>query len=414
MKKHGFFCFILTLLLLSTCSLYAQEYRTEKCVYFRVNRTEIDSAYMGNAARIKDILSTLRIISKDSSLRITEIFFCGTASPEGSYELNRRLARERLSSLERLVRKEIDIPDSIVKRDDSYIPWDYLKSQVRQSNLERRDSILAIIGEQPELVRYNNSDRLVDHRIVKLQQLDNRRVWNQLQSMFFSHMRNAYVVLVTCRSKRVIPPGPELELGRLNPLETELSMPRIENINLYTPVPQTRFFALKTNLLFDVALCANLGFELELWPKWSLDIPVWYSPYDITATRKVRLLAIQPEIRRWLKKAGEGHFFGLHTHVVGFNIAINDHGRYQDPNHALWGLGLSYGFAMHLDKAKHWGLEFNIGAGFAEYDYDVYENRKDGALLRSGSALYWGITRAGITLSYKWYRERKNRRWMKW
>ncbi len=188
----------------------------------------------------------------------------------------------------------------------------------------------------------------------------------------------------------------------------------IEDTLVAQPFPQTRFFAVKTNLLFAAALCANLGFEAELWPKWSLDIPVWYSPYDITSTRKLRLLAAQPEIRWWPEKAGEGHFFGLHMHVVGFNVAINDHGRYQDPNHALWGMGLSYGYAMKLGKTKRWGLEFNVGAGFAEYDYDAYRNQENGQKFRSGSATYFGITRAGISLSYNWYKERKNRRWMKW
>ena len=103
----------------------------------------------------------------------------------------------------------------------------------------------------------------------------------------------------------------------------------------------------------------------------------------------------------------EGHFFGLHTHVVGFNVSINDRGRYQDPNHALWGMGLSYGYAFSLGKAERWGVEFTVGAGFAEYSYDSYRNWENGPLFDSGSGHYWGITRAGINLSYKWFVPRK-------
>ena len=168
--------------------------------------------------------------------------------------------------------------------------------------------------------------------------------------------------------------------------------------------------AVKTNLLFVAALTANLGFEAELWPHWSIDLPVWYSPYDITSTRKLRLLAVQPEVRWWPGAVMNGHFIGLHTHVAGFNVAINDKARYQDPNHALWGMGLSYGYAFSWGKDNRWGIEFNIGVGFAEYDYDAYRNRRNGALFKSGSDVYWGVTRAGVNLSYKWSFARRNKK----
>ncbi len=53
-------------------------------------------------------------------------------------------------------------------------------------------------------------------------------------------------------------------------------------------------------------------------------------------------------------------------------------------------------------------LAFTIGAGFAKYRYDAYRNRENGQKFASGSDCYWGITRAGITLSYKWDLSRKN------
>ena len=166
---------------------------------------------------------------------------------------------------------------------------------------------------------------------------------------------------------------------------------------------------MKTNVLFLAGLVANLGFEAELWERWSIDIPVWYSPYDITSKVRFRFLATQPELRYWTRKAGEGHFFGLHTHIIGFDVSVNDHGRYQDPDHAVWGMGLSWGYTTHLDKNKRWLLEFNLGAGFAEYDFDVYRNWKNGPKFRSGSDWYWGVTRAGLSVGYKWYKDRKQK-----
>ena len=176
-----------------------------------------------------------------------------------------------------------------------------------------------------------------------------------------------------------------------------------------------RFAAVKTNLLWDAALCANLGVEIELWPHWSLDVPVWYSPYDITERCRIRLLATQPEVRYWLKDAGQGHYFGVHASVIGFNVSFNGDFRYQDPDRAAFGVGIGYGYALHLDKARRWSIEAQIGAGYIDYKYIKYRNTdRNGAEVSRGKGTYWGVTRAGLTVAYKFYCERKGRGWMKW
>ena len=245
-----------------------------------------------------------------------------------------------------------------------------------------------------------------ERRKRKIMALDKGYTWHRIIRDVFPPFRNARMAIVCYEQPRDLPAEPQLL-----PLCDGIPAPRPVQPVAVNPVPGAEprkwHLAVKTNLLFLAAATANAGVEVELWPHGTLDIPVWYSPYDITPTRKLRLLATQPELRWWPGQVMQGHFIGLHTHVVGFNVAVNDKGRYQDPNHALWGMGLSYGYALSWGKQKQWGVEFNIGVGFAEYDYDVYQNRKDGQLFRSGSDFYWGVTRAGISLSYKWAFPRK-------
>ena len=124
------YCITLIVLLFYAGFTYAQERRTEICVDFRVNSTMVDSAYSDNAVRMLEIIDFLRNIRQDSTINIVEVSFFGAASPEGSDQLNRRLARGRLTALEKLVRREVDIPDSLITRNESYIPWDYLKKQI--------------------------------------------------------------------------------------------------------------------------------------------------------------------------------------------------------------------------------------------------------------------------------------------
>ena len=201
------YCITLILLLFGVGVAHSQERHTEICVGFRVNSMVIDSAYSDNAVRMQEIIDFLRTIRQDSTINIIEVSFCGAASPEGSYQLNRKLARGRLEALEKLVRKEVDIPDSLITHNDSYIPWDNLKSQIEDSGLVRKDEVIAILEEEARLVDYHHPNMHIDNRIVKLQALDGGKVWQQMNKLFFEQMRNASAVFVTY--KKELPPVQE-------------------------------------------------------------------------------------------------------------------------------------------------------------------------------------------------------------
>lgn len=160
---------------------------------------------------------------------------------------------------------------------------------------------------------------------------------------------------------------------------------------------------IKTNALEAAALIANLGVEFRLSERISLDVIGHYSPYDyFNRQRKIRILAIQPEVRYWWgNPLVRGHFIGLHAPVAGFNIQLNDHYRYQDPNHALWGVGISYGYAMPLGKSGHWGVEFTVGVGYLDIKYNTYEGVCNGKYLSTRRENYFGPTRLGINFSYR-------------
>ncbi len=366
-------------------------------VIYKVNKWDSNPG-----AKADSLCLVIENVLHDPRVRMAYVWVGGSASPEGPIRWNKTLGENRARVLADYLLAHTSLKPDQLRVENLWEDWYSVVRTLQRIDFPHKEEIISIIETEPDRLR----------RKAKIRAIDGGRTWHKLIREVFPPFRNARMVIV-CHAE-ILEPLEQAATSIPIP-ETQFTFPPIAIPRIELPAPENRFFAVKTNALFLAALCANLGFEVELWPKWSLDVPVWYSPYDIVRpTRKIRLLATQPEIRYWLKNAGEGHFFGLHTHIVGFNIAINDNGRYQDPNHALWGMGLSYGFAMHLDKAKHWGLEFNIGAGFAEYDYDVYYNRWNGQKFRSGSAVYFGITRAGISLSYKWYKQRKYRRWMLW
>lgn len=411
MQKPGFSVPILILLLLCTGMAHAQEYRTEIRIDFRVNSMTIDSAYSDNATRLWEIITTLRNIRQDSTINIVEVSFCGAASPEGSYQLNRKLARGRLSSLERLVRQQVDIPDSIITRNDGYIPWNYLKSQIENSDLQGREKAIAIIEEEARLVDYHHAGTHIDNRIVKLKQLDGGKVWQQMNRLFFGRMRNAYAVIVTY--KQEIPPVPEpvIETVEIVPdtaTVTELVISEAEE--------WTRRLHLKTNALGWGLAIANVAVEVDLAKHWSFTLPVYYSAWDyFKSTVKFRTFAIQPEFRYWLSERNDGFFAGAHFGLAYYNLATNGDYRYQDRNRRspAPGGGVSVGYRLPISKNNRWRVEFSLGAGAYPLHYDKFHNTprtKDGLLVESVKKTYWGIDQAAVSFSYSFDLKKKGGR----
>lgn len=164
--------------------------------------------------------------------------------------------------------------------------------------------------------------------------------------------------------------------------------------------PEYPTVAVKTNMMLLGLGVVNVGGECKLREQLSLDASFIYTPYTITRNWKLRVLALQPEVRYWFNSTFKGHFVGLHLHAAYFNVAVNDNYRYQDKggNTPLFGVGASYGYSLKLPKGL--ALEFKLGAGYTHIKYDVFHNRSNGAWIRSDRKNYWGITNAGVSLVY--------------
>lgn len=320
---------------------------------------------------------------------IRRVWVGGSASPEGPVWWNLQLGEYRADALSQWLLSHTQLPSSRLETESLGEDWQSVVVALEGSAFPHRDRILQIIATEPDWAQ----------RKSLIRQIDGGHTWWQLVREVFPPIRNSRIHIQEYAPKLplIVPPYVPAPASPL----PEVTIAAVVPEPMLHPTP-TRALALKTNLIFAGALIANLGVEVQLHRHWSLDMPVYYSPYDITPTRKIRLLASQPEVRYWFNEAMRGLYVGAHATVSGFNVAINDHGRYQDPEHALWGVGLGLGWATHLDREHHWGLELNLGAGMARYRYDVFTNTPNGPLVRQGSDTWWGPTRAGLTISYQW------------
>ena len=400
------FVILLFLLLCIGNRAYSQDNRTEIRVDFRVNSASIDRGYSQNTVRLSEITSFLQRIEQDSTLSIVGVSFCGSASPEGSYQLNQKLARTRLETLEDIVRSEVEIPDSIITRDDSYISWELLREKVAESDLAQKQAVLDIISLEPHLEDYPGG-RHIDHRIAKLQKLDGGKVWRQLHSLYFERMRNACVIFITYKREIVTPVEtvvPPMNVEVLQKPEVD-SVIKSEPHDPITVVDDwTRKLYVKTNAIGWGIAISNVSAEVDLAKHWSFAVPVYYSALNyFTSTIKFRTLAVQPEFRYWFNENNQKFFIGAHFGYAQYNVAVDGDYRYQDhggKSPALGG-GLSVGYRMPISKNDKWHIEFTLGAGVYGLHYDKFYNVNNGKLIETYRKTYWGIDNAAVNISYR-------------
>lgn len=152
--------------------------------------------------------------------------------------------------------------------------------------------------------------------------------------------------------------------------------------------------AIKTNIPVWFTATPNVGLEIGLHRKWTLDLDGAYNPWTYSDDRKMRFWLVQPEVRYWFCEKFEGHFVGLHVHGAQFFGGFKEK-RYDG---YLAGIGLSYGYSWIL--SPHWSIEANIGLGYTRLWYKESPRIPCTKCYVDKVMHYVGPTRVGITVMY--------------
>lgn len=114
-------------------------------VDFKVNKTDILPDYRNNKVELGKIIATIDSVKNDKDITVTSIQISGTASPEGSYENNVRLAKGRTEALTQYVQNLYQFPKGFIKTSYEPVDWAGLKEWLENNQIEHRDEILAIV-----------------------------------------------------------------------------------------------------------------------------------------------------------------------------------------------------------------------------------------------------------------------------
>lgn len=392
-----------------------EEETAEFHVLFKVNSAKIDPSVYDNAKSINDAIRFLQNVKQDPTLEITEVSFCGTASPEGPYETNRRLANERLKALERFVKGLVTLPDDVVTNDCDYIPWNWLREQVEASDIADKEVVLNIIDQKPELIDYPGR-RLIDRRVLLLQNLNGGRTWRELYKRFFKEMRMASAVLVTVRRVEIpeveplTAPLPETPAAEA---ETEVTAAEETVEVVVEEAPQQsdsddwyRKMYIKTNAPAWAMLWQNVAVEFDIAEHVSFALPVYWSPYNYgTQTLKFRTLTFMPELRWWARPDNMGFFLNAHFGLAYYNFATKGEHRYQDHDGTTpaVGGGIGLGYRFYFCRNRHWTMEVALGGGVYHLDYDIFLNKHNinsGYLIGRRKRTFYCLDQAALTFSY--------------
>lgn len=166
----------------------------------------------------------------------------------------------------------------------------------------------------------------------------------------------------------------------------------IKEKDLSTPV-----VAFKTNVLYDLTSTINLGVEVGLGQRTSLDVSANYNGWTFNDDKMVRNWLVQPEFRYWLDKRFYGHFFGLHPFYGGYNMAGVDFLGMADKRYQgeMCGVGFAYGYQFRI--GRNWNLELTAGLGYARLRYNEYDWNNCGKLLDTKTQNYFGLTKLGVS-----------------
>ena len=165
---------------------------------------------------------------------------------------------------------------------------------------------------------------------------------------------------------------------------------------LESPSSAPYHFALRANLLRWATLTPDLGLEWRICPSWGIAVNgSWTSWSWSDKDRRYALWEVAPEVRYYMgeKKAW---YLGAMFKAGQFNYKLSETGKQGD----LMGGGITAGYQLRLNKALD--LDFNLGLGYLNADYEKYEVI-DGVRVRRGNETkdWWGPINAGVTLVWK-------------
>ena len=384
-----------------------REELSETTLYFGFDKKYLDTNYRGNGATLENLAAKIVSIGEEN---IDAIEITSFTSPQGVYEHNMVLAKERLASVKWYFTQTWPELREKMSFEQGGESWDklrsYIESDTTLSEAQKSAAISIIDADVNQGTKKWRMERLPFYRY--------------LDQNYYYRLRSACAVLV---KYRVIEPEVEeipepAEETVAEPVVEEVIEPMVPALEPAEPAvePEVRGWnggnmVLKTNLLYDLALVPNAAVEFAFgnfsayagghftWIQ-SSSKAVFYQTYGAEAG-----------LRYWFAKRNGLNFTGHHAGVYGqvqtFDFEFGGKGL-QMPDPAFGG-GIEYGYSLPI--ARNFNLDFEVGVGYFTGTTLEYEPHDGHYVWQQTNRLRWfGPTKLGVTLIWTPFNSRKGGR----
>ena len=168
---------------------------------------------------------------------------------------------------------------------------------------------------------------------------------------------------------------------------------------------KAQHIAVKSDLLTGLLSSSNMGVEVKLSERFSLEGSFHYNPFSAGEDKRWKHWFIQPELRYWMCQPFGGHFFGVNLMYGVYNVGNMKlplglfkgirSARYEGD---FMGAGVSYGY--HFILSPRGSIEANLGIGFLHTQYERYRCFHCGEQTGSGSRNFIAPTKTAVSLIY--------------
>lgn len=401
-------------------------------VKFEVNKSEIDKSSVFYKTFENNILPILR------KEQLYPLIVCirGAASPDGSYENNRRLGSERAKNVMKLVCDGLKInPVNDVSVTGKVITEDY--GYLAKLMNDAKDKDAARVQQLLDSCKWDEKQCK-----LALQKEQDGKLWRRLIKDYFPSLRNARLVMVMGRKpdpkREVIQHGVDTIYVRDTVYVSHTTViddtdyryhRQPETSIIYRPhqdsytkandsIPRHPLMAIKTNLLFDIVTAINASVEVPLgkyfsisaevvWPWWVDKKNQWCMQlgnvglegryYFRTPKRHSTHAAWYRDNDRPLT----GFFIGVHADGAYYDFEWKGSGRQGE----AWIGGITIGYQKRL--SRYFNMEYSLGIGAARHKYRTYDATESGDHLWRRDTYtdktYFGPTKAKISLVWLLY-----------
>ena len=405
---------LLTVALFALTTAMAQDLEDSIKVHYRLEESKLDLSYKNNGITLDSLARILNIRNADTTNILQQVYIIGRASPEGNWDFNYRLSQKRAASMLEHLNKITEIPDSLITSKHIVQDWNLLLYLVE------RDSAVPYQNEVIELIRqYKGEETNAAPNTTlfnKLRSFKNGVPYRYIYKNLFPELRISTVVVAYNREPEPIveepEPEPEPDTVIVEPVIPDtIVTDTVAEIQQPIEVEKERkplYMALKTNLLYDVALVPNIGAEYYIGNNISIT-GGWHYAWWNNKTKYWRTYGGELGARYWfgskaMEKPLQGHHAGLYGQAVTYDFLAFGNKGYMSGNpgkslfnSANYVIGLEYGYSLPI--AKRLNMDFVVGVGYHGGKYNEYKLQDSHYVWQAlHKRSFFGPTKAEISL----------------